>query len=304
MHLTAELSDISRCSVHDGPGVRTVVYFKGCALRCAWCHNPETLSHRPTLMHLQTKCIGCQRCVELCPVHAAKDGIHTISHELCRGCGACADACPSGALHLVGETVTVEELLGRILKDKHYYDASGGGVTLSGGECLLQAEFCEMLLRECRAHGIHTAIESALHVTYESIERVLPYADLFFADLKLATPERHHDYTGQSNARILENLLRLSHTDAHLVVRIPIIPSVNDTPREQRAIAEVLMTLGEAVREVELLKYNPLAEGKYRAVGASYTSFSREGQTDEQMETLRDTLSRAIGARFPVTFRR
>ncbi len=304
MYLTGVLSDISRCSVHDGPGVRTVVYFKGCALRCAWCHNPETLSHRPTLMHLETKCIGCQRCVELCSVHAAIDGIHTISHELCRGCGACAEACPSGALTLIGETVGVDELLGRILKDKPYYDTSGGGVTLSGGECLLQAEFCEAILRECRARGIHTAIESALFVPYESIASVLPHTDLFFADLKLASSERHLAYTGQDNRRILENLVRLSHTDVHLVVRIPIIPSVNDTPREQRAIAEVLMTLGEAVREVELLKYNPLAEGKYRAVGVSYSAFAEQSQTDAQMQRLCDKLSCAIGARYPITWRK
>ena len=304
MHLTAAISDISRGSIHDGPGVRTVVYFRGCSLRCRWCHNPETVSQRATLMYLKTKCIGCARCVESCSVHSVRDGVHTIHRELCRGCGACANACPTGALRLACETVAVADLIERILKDKPYYDASGGGVTLSGGECLLQADFCETFLRECRAREIHTAIETALYVPYENVERVLSQTDLFFADLKLGTPERHRAYTGQTNERIVENLVRLSHENTRLIVRIPVIPSVNDTEEELSAIAEILASLGDAVCEVELLKYNPLAEGKYRAVDSLYTPFAKEPQTDTQMGRIADTLSSAIGSRYPVTWRK
>lgn len=302
MRLTATVSDISRGSLHDGPGVRTVVYFKGCPLSCLWCHNPETIAPTKTLMYLETKCIGCQRCLSLCSSHTVSDTVHSVCFETCRACGACADACPSGALRLVGEEITVSELLFRVMKDKPYYDTSGGGVTLSGGECLLQSEFCEAFLRECKEKGIHTAIETALFVPYERVERVLPYTDLVFADLKLATPSRHRAYTGCDNARILENLVRLSHTDKHLIVRIPVIASVNDTKEEQSAIADVLLTLGDAVREVELLKYNPLAAGKYRAVGRAYTAFASEPQTNAEMERLCNALSDAIGARYPVTF--
>ena len=304
MRLTATISDISRCSVHDGPGVRTVVYFKGCPLSCLWCHNPEAIGKGLTLMHLENKCIDCGRCLSLCPSHTVKDGVHTVDFESCRALGKCADACPSGALRLVGEEITVPALLARVMKDKPYYDTSGGGVTLSGGECLLQAEFCEAFLRACKENGIHIAIESALYVPYGSIERVLPHTDLIYADLKLATPQRHLTYTGRDNARILENLTRLSHTEKSVIVRIPLIPSVNDTEEEQSALASVLLSLGEAVREVELLRYNPFAEGKYRAVGRNYTAFAPEGQTDAEMESFCKRLTEKIGARYPVTFTR
>ena len=166
----------------------------------------------------------------------------------------------------------------------------------------MQAEFCEAFLRACKENGIHTAIESALDVPCASIERVLPYTDLIFADLKLASAERHLTYTGRDNARILENLTRLSRTQKSLIVRIPLIPSVNDTEEEQSAIASVLLSLGDAVREVELLRYNPLAEGKYRAIGKNYTAFASEGQTDAEMERFRADLSRRIDARFPIVF--
>ena len=161
--LSGVITDISRCSLHDGPGVRTVVYFKGCALRCKWCHNPETLTVEKDMMFLNTKCIKCGRCLEVCPqCHSVVDDEVQIDRSSCKHCGKCVDSCPAGALQMVGREVTVEELMTELRKDRHYYEMSGGGVTLSGGECLLQSEFAAALLEKCKEEGIHTTIETAL----------------------------------------------------------------------------------------------------------------------------------------------
>ena len=221
------ITDISRCSLHDGPGVRTVVYFKGCALRCKWCHNPETLTVEKDMMFLNTKCIKCGRCLEVCPqCHTVVDNEIRIDRSKCKYCGRCVDNCPAGALQMVGREVTVEELMSEIRKDSHYYEISGGGVTISGGECLLQSPFAAAVLKKCKEEGIHTAIETALFVTWDSVERVLPYVDLVYADLKIAEGPKHKEYTGQSNEGILSNLRRLSDTGKEMIVRIPLIPGV------------------------------------------------------------------------------
>ena len=296
MSLNAIISNIARASLHDGPGVRTVIYFKGCALRCAWCHNPETLSAECELAFLPSKCIGCGRCVALCPSHhAVEKGKIRFLREGCIGCGKCAQNCPTGAFALVGEHVDAKHLLGEIKKDQHYYSASGGGVTFSGGECLLQADFVASVARKCAEEGIHVAIETALFVPWENVEKVSPYTNLFLCDLKIADAQKHRRYTGHGNERILENLRRISEGSVPVVVRIPVIPKVNDGEEDMASFAAVLRTLGNAVLRVELLKYNTLAASKYGMIGREYKAFAKEPQSDAQMQALARELSLQSG---------
>lgn len=323
------ISHISRCSLHDGPGVRTVVYLKGCGLRCLWCHNPETLQRRKDILYASQKCIGCGECIRVCPQHHRAGEEHMIfDREGCEHCGRCAAVCPANALTVSGEEMTVEEVLREIRKDLSYYRESGGGVTLSGGECLLQPLFTAALLRACREEGIHTAIETALFVPWNHLEAVLPYVDLIFADLKLADSGKHRQYTGQGNERILENLQKLAawigagqtmetertgaeRTGAErtgvmakgvkvpqLIIRTPLIPGVNDNAEEMEALGRIIKTLGNAVTEAELLKYNYLAEGKYESLNQPYHSFGQATQSDEQVEELRERLNRSRGMHF------
>ncbi len=298
MSVTAPITNISRGSLHDGPGVRTVVYFKGCGLRCQWCHNPETLSARKEILYMPSKCIHCGKCVELCPEHHVirENNMHFL-REGCTACGKCAKVCPSLALSLCGEEKTVEEVFEELKKDAHFYASSGGGVTLSGGECLLQAEFVGQLAEMCRKNGIHTAVESALFVPWENIERVLPHIDLFLADLKIADREKHTFFTGKPNDRILDNLSRLSRSHNNIVLRIPVIPGVNDSTEDMEKFAAIIRGFGDGIREIELLKYNGLAESKYGFVGRSYTKFAEESQTDEEMRVLDTQLRKFCGGK-------
>ena len=284
MSVTANISNISRSSLHDGPGIRTVVYFKGCALSCLWCHNPETVSYKKDIMYAQIKCIHCGKCVEICPDHHIIDGNDMLFlRDGCTHCGKCADVCPSGALTVSGKEKTLSDVLKEIEKDLHYYKQSGGGVTLSGGECLLQADFCRDLLKECKEKGIHTAIETALFVPWENIEKVIPYADLFYTDFKIAGSEKHKQYTGQDNRLIYDNLRKLSETsEGKIIVRIPLIPAVNDSDEDIEQFAGKLSVISQNLEGIEILKYNSLAASKYQSSGREYTSFG-DTQTDDEI---------------------
>ncbi len=284
---TAFVTNISRCSVHDGPGIRTVVYFKGCHMHCAWCHNPETLSTHREILYLPSKCIHCGRCVEACPEHHIVSGSDMVFlRKGCLQCGLCAAQCPSGALEVCGESYTVEHLLREVAKDRLYFSQSGGGITLSGGECLLQADFCAGLLKRCREEQISTCIESAFFVPWKNVEKVLPYVDHIFADLKLPDSERHRIYTGVPNTLILENIQRLSHLHNNITIRIPLIPGVNDTAQDMAAFAAIVNSFGPGICAVELLKYNYIAQSKYALLDRPYTAFSGGTQSKEYIDGL------------------
>ena len=260
--MKATIFDIERNSYVDGPGIRTTVFFKGCNLRCAWCHNPESQSALPQMMFYKNKCVGCGKCKEKCPNSLKK----------CDLCGKCTLYCPHDARDICGKEYTVEEILREVVKDKAFYETSGGGVTLSGGECMLQADFVTALLRACKAEGIHTAVDTAGHVPYEGFEKILPYTDLFLYDVKCFDSEKHKQYTGVGNERILENLGRLLESGKKVWVRIPVIPTVNDTVEEMEKIRVFLSSHGTP-EKTELLPYHAMGEHKYPAVGKEAMSF-------------------------------
>lgn len=295
MPLTANITNIARASLHDGPGIRTVVYFKGCGLHCAWCHNPETLSTKKEILYAPIKCLHCGKCIELCPSHhSIKNNDMFFSREGCKKCGRCAEVCPSGALTISGNQMNISDVMDEIRKDIHYYTQSGGGVTLSGGECLLQSDFCVELLKECKKEGIHTAIESALFVPWKNIEKVLPFCDFIFADFKIADVKKHEHYIGQDNKLILENLQKIASVLPNkATVRIPLIPGINDSKHDIIAFAEKLKPFANKLCGIEVLRYNTLAESKYIQIGKEYTDFG-EAQTDAFLLDFCDSLGKAL----------
>ena len=295
MSLIANIANITRASLHDGPGVRSVVYFKGCGLRCRWCHNPETLEASKDVLYAPVKCIHCGNCVAVCPAHHAVNGKDLVFlRENCKKCGRCVQECPSGALSIVGAQMTVEELMRELRKDIHYYRQSGGGVTLSGGECLLQADVCAELLKVCKQEGIHTAVESALFVPWTQVEKILPVCDFIFADFKIAEAEKHRQYTGQDNRLILENLQKLAAAVPNKVtLRIPLIPGVNDSSADVAAFSGKLKPFAEKLSGIEVLRYNTLAESKYTQLGGRYTDFG-EAQTEDALLDYCQSLEAAL----------
>lgn len=292
--------DIQRFSVHDGPGIRTTVFFKGCNLRCFWCHNPESVDLLPEIMFVPQKCIGCGKCLTACKngCHAAADGKHVFLRENCVRCGECAKTCFAKALTIAGTCKTAEEVLDEVEKDMPFYKNSGGGMTCSGGEPMLQTEFLRELLMKAKDRGISTAVDTAGNVPFENFLEVLPYTDLFLYDLKSMDDSVHREATGVVNERIKENIRKLSEAGARIWVRIPVIPGVNAEAGNMEATAELLKPLNPEL--VELLTFHKLGGGKYESVGRVYAAKNLEPKTKAEMAELAEPF-RAAGIKVKVS---
>jgi len=291
--------NIQRFSIHDGPGIRTTVFLKGCPLHCFWCHNPEGMRPRQEIQFYPARCIMCGECVLACQqgAHILRDGVVTYDRELCTQCGRCVESCPAEAVELAGKEMTVDQVMQEVLADRPFYETSGGGMTISGGEPLLQMEFTCSLLEYCKAEGIHTAIETSGSVRWEKMEQLLPVTDLVLMDLKHMDPEKHRQFTGVSNRRILENARRLAQTDKAILFHTPVVPGVNDTPEEIAAIAQFTFDLVKlrattqkqpADISLMLLPFHRLAADKYKSLGMDYRASNLDMPSKEKMQTLLD----------------
>jgi pyruvate formate lyase activating enzyme len=289
---TGRILHLQRLSTEDGPGIRTTVFFKGCPLHCTWCHNPESISSSLQTQWFSTRCIGCRTCVSTCPngcLSMTDDGL-VIDRKRCEACGKCIAACPSGAREMVGRTVSAEEVLAELLKDRAYYEASGGGVTLSGGEPTFQPDFAEALLRGLKEQGISTALDTCGLCTTHTLDRLLPYTDLVLFDLKLMDSIAHRDFTGVPNEQILDNLNyirdyihKLEHPIS-LWIRTPLIPNASLSDNNLSAIGHYLAEcLDGAVSRWELCAFNNLCRDQYTRLGLAWAYASTPLMTQDEL---------------------
>ncbi|MBA7502805.1 Benzylsuccinate synthase activating enzyme [subsurface metagenome] len=279
--------------VHDGPGLRILIFFKGCPLRCRWCQNPESLAPFPEIEFHSSLCLGCLKCLEVCPIPGAiiEDKEQRIDRSKCISCMACVDTCLGTALRSVGEWMSVEQVLERIVRYKPFFDRSDrGGVTLSGGEPTFQPEFTLELLKSCREIGIHTVVETCGYTNYETLKRVAQNVDLLIYDIKHMDEVSHITGTGVSNCLILKNLRRLcKEADTDIVVHIPLIPGFNDDDENVTKTAEFVGSL-KKIRHIDLLPFNELPSGKYKAMGLDWGYAEVRRQSPERLTELQDML--------------
>lgn len=292
--LTGIVLNIQHFCTEDGPGMRTTVFLKGCSLRCEWCCNPESMQPKPELDHHGDKCIGgkaCGYCLSVCPtsaIRALADGSIALDRTLCTRCGQCAEICPAKALNMLGQVMTVKEVLDEVEQDSAFYRRSRGGITLSGGECLLQPEFSAALLAEAHKRGMNTAIESAGHVPWEALELVLPHVDTMLHDFKVMEPDQHKKWCGVDNALLLANYQRAyeSFPNIKFIARTPVIPGVNDHEAHIRSVLDFIRPHKNVIN-YELLPYHRFGESKYHCIGKTYTLAHFTPPTPEALRKLR-----------------
>lgn len=281
----ALVSNIQRFSLDDGPGIRTTVFFKGCSLHCAWCHNPECFDAHPVLQFFSVYCKSCGKCTERCPkqAHRIVNGIHTFNRDVCIACGECVSVCRQSALKLVGQNYEPTDLFKEIIKDRHYFRTSNGGVTFSGGEPALMVDYIIETAKLCKASGIHTALDTAGNVPFKNYEKLLPYISLFLYDVKCVDSSTHKHWTTAGNRLILDNLRALDKGNVHYIIRVPVVPLFNANLAEQANIAQFLAALSNPGL-IQLLPYHGYGVGKYEALGLNNETKDHFPPTGEFME--------------------
>ena len=290
--MKGKIFEIKRFAVHDGDGIRTTVFLKGCPLKCIWCHNPEGIDYKPQLAYYQNKCIGCGECISVCnfDAHKIANNNHVFERDKCKGCGSCADSCLGNALMFYGKDISVEELLSILLEDKEFFDNSDGGITLSGGECLMQADFCMELLKELKARNIHTAVDTCGFVPKSTLDKVMPYVDIFLYDMKAYDEDVHIKCTGQSNKIILANLKYIDECNKKSEVRIPYVPEYNSDQIQK--IADYLKEI-KNLTKVRVLPYHNYAASKYCSLDM-VNNLPSVLPTDEEIKQAESILSSVL----------
>jgi pyruvate formate lyase activating enzyme len=294
--LTGFVFNIQRFSIHDGPGIRSTVFLSGCPLRCFWCHNPEGYKRQPQVQFFPEKCILCGECLTIFQqqAHKIEGNLHSYDRDRCVRCGECIAACCSQAMQFTAQELSVSQVVEEVLRDQPFYDTSGGGVTLSGGDPLLQRGFSRALLQACQDAGIQTAIETSAYCRWEDLEELLPYVNLVMMDIKTLDEDKHTQATGVSNKLILSNAQKLADTGIPLIFRIPVIPTVNDTPDEIAEIANFISSLRVKNISLELLPFHRLAGDKYRSLDLDYRAHHLESPNKEQMRVLLESAHQYI----------
>ena len=262
--MNANITEIKRFAVHDGDGIRTTLFFKGCPLKCLWCHNPETIDPNQQLAFYEHKCTLCGKCSSVCKNHKIIDGKHILNRDNCVLCYNCVNECPNEALIIYGKQMSCDEIYTLLAEDKDFYETSGGGITLSGGECLLQPDACAEILKKCKENGINTAVDTCGFVSRSALNKVIPYTDVFLYDIKAMDEDVHIKCTGQSNKIILDNLKYLDDNGCKIEIRIPYIPDYNDS--QIKKIADFFKNLTNIIK-VKVLPYHTYAGSKYNALG-------------------------------------
>jgi pyruvate formate lyase activating enzyme len=290
--ITGIIFNIQRYSIHDGPGIRTTVFLKGCPLSCWWCQNPESQLSEQEMIFWGDRCIGCGVCSTICPSDAIqiKNGIPITEKEKCILCGKCIEKCPALAREIIGEKLTTEEVIKEIEKDLVFYEESDGGVTFSGGEPLRQSEFLESLLNGCQEKKIHTAVDTSGYISWEILDKISPKVDLFLFDLKIMDSKKHQKYTGVSNEIILENLKKLSSVHHNIFVRFPVIPGINDDYQNIKEMGEFLSSL--KIAQLNLLPYHYIGIDKYRRSGRTYQLPATQPPSEEKLSEISGILKK------------
>lgn len=293
---TGIVFDIKKFSIHDGPGIRTTVFFKGCPLRCRWCHNPEGIRRRPEPIFWPNRCLHCQTCLDECGQQAIywnDDGYPHTNRELCIACGDCVETCYADARQIAGQEMSVDQVMAEIEKDRPFFEQSGGGVTISGGEPLLQVDFLDSLLFACQSAGLHTALDTSGYAAWPDIDRIRDKVDLFLYDVKLPDNEKHRAYTGVPNDIILTNLRKLDELCHALSLRIPLIPGINDDDEAIRGFGELAASLAN-LTDVCILPYHPLARDKYVRQEEEYRLNDTAKPTAERLQEIVDRIAYSV----------
>lgn len=293
------VTNIQGYSIHDGPGIRTVVFLKGCSLECQWCSNPECISTSQEIGFVKSLCTGCGKCAEICPEGALvyeADRLPHIDRKRCSGCGACSAVCDYKAIVLYGKSMNAEEIFDAVYRDKMFYDSSGGGVTVSGGEALLQPQLVCDLLAKCQQASIHTCIETSGYAAASALRQVLPYTDYVLYDLKHMNPDKHRRYTGKPNNLILSNARIVAESGVETLFRMPLIPGINDDEQNIKDTADFLHGLGNNACRIELMPYHRLGKGKYESLERRYSLSDIPSPEPEHLESIKKTFeSNGIG---------